>query len=425
MVAYGKYVARRYDSDRVRLSHVYMQTKGRKRSSKSTTLAAVEELEERWPAIESVARTIQDLAREDDITKIPPALHSCTAFKGCSFAGRCPKTNQQTAQQIFGRVTAMSLLPPQTQTPDVALAVQKLQSAEIPKPPPGFSEALAFIQVEGYGRPKVTGEAAKFYALSNGWALDPSGEYLGEGIAAGAVISNPDDMIRLAHEVAGHRGKQFTVTQTPPAVPSVLPPDAPESKPELAAKPVEGFTPPPAQPAAVVADELAQDIAQDQSYPAPTESEDLTQSEAMRKCIKAAETQKWGPVKKPEIAQAFTELLNAPREAVDLEAPPPVVTVGDRPPVELFVDCYAPGTIDLAPWIDSMCESLCKQYGAKDLRCAPKDGPLGYGAWKGALSAFARENTLEPGRYSLITKGSEIREVVAEALAPLIVARGF
>ena len=93
--------------------------------------------------------------------------------------------------------------------------------------------------------------------------------------------------------------------------------------------------------------------------------------------------------------------------------------------LEIFINCAVQSATDLAPWVRALCDSICKQFGAVDLRSAPQDGPLGYGRWKGALAAMVRENPPPAGRYALDTRGSEIAEVVAEALQPHTIARGY
>jgi hypothetical protein len=90
--------------------------------------------------------------------------------------------------------------------------------------------------------------------------------------------------------------------------------------------------------------------------------------------------------------------------------------------VELYVDC-APHGIALESFhtfVDEWCRLLCQRYGADDIRCAPADGPLGYGRWEGALAAVAREaiakGFVPPGSYSLDARGSKVAAVVADAL---------
>ena len=53
--------------------------------------------------------------------------------------------------------------------------------------------------------------------------------------------------------------------------------------------------------------------------------------------------------------------------------------------------------------------------GIRDIRCAPKDGPLGFGGWKGAIAAVVRDSPPPPGVYYLDTRG-DFADVFADAL---------
>lgn len=421
MPMYGDYTMRRYNVERVRLSHVYMQTKGAKRSCKTTTLADARTIERSIKNTERVVRLIVDVAKESDVNKVPPNLRICG---NCYYNNKCPKSTQQTSEQIFGKAASMTLLP--QQTPEVAAATAALQQAESVAPiSPAFAAAVAFVQVHGYGRPAFAGEAARCYASSNGWALDPTGTYAGEGKCAAVTLENPADMERLALEVSQATGVPLTKPAAAVAPPiDILPPAAPASTPALAAEPVEGLTPapqtPPVQPPAPATPPAETPTLN------PTESVDLTDSPEMTKCLKAAASDKWGPCKKPEIAKAFTELLTRQKThmTVEVDATDAIAQVKAEQ-LNIFVDCLIEGK-DLAPWVDTVLAGLCQEYGCSDVRSAPQDGPLGYGKWKGAIAIMVqgRIGELPKGDYFLYTKGSELMQTVAEALRPYVRARG-
>jgi hypothetical protein len=58
---------------------------------------------------------------------------------------------------------------------------------------------------------------------------------------------------------------------------------------------------------------------------------------------------------------------------------------------------------------------LAEQYKAADVRCAPKDSPLAFAGWKGALAALAKAEPPAPGAYA-VSSSSEIGMVAFEAL---------
>ena len=57
MPLYGQWAAEQFEAEHVRLSHVYMQTKGTPCAEKMTALVSRENLAKRWVEIEAIART--------------------------------------------------------------------------------------------------------------------------------------------------------------------------------------------------------------------------------------------------------------------------------------------------------------------------------------------------------------------------------
>ena len=65
-----------------------------------------------------------------------------------------------------------------------------------------------------------------------------------------------------------------------------------------------------------------------------------------------------------------------------------------------------------------MVTELEKQAGGCDLRCAAKDTPVAYGAWKGFLSTWVKESPPAPGVY-FARGGNDFDMVVVDALGAL------
>lgn len=117
MVGYGKWVSVQFPHvTQVRLSHGYLQTKGRG-ASKRTTLISVDDVLNRWQRVEhQVSRMIQ-VARETDPNRVEANYESCDAYnpsgradRGCPFKSVCERPPQQTLFDLIGDESAMSLM---------------------------------------------------------------------------------------------------------------------------------------------------------------------------------------------------------------------------------------------------------------------------------------------------------------------------
>ncbi len=108
------------------------------------------------------------------------------------------------------------------------------------------------------------------------------------------------------------------------------------------------------------------------------------------------------------------------------EAPPEQQEEG----FSLFVNCIATGMFfpeDGAPYVRSLCSRLEEAFGCVDLRVPPSDpakaakyaDAMGFGKWKGALSALARQSP--PTGFIRFCYGptDEVTAAVVEALRPL------
>lgn len=85
----------------------------------------------------------------------------------------------------------------------------------------------------------------------------------------------------------------------------------------------------------------------------------------------------------------------------------------------LYLDAVEDGvkTQRLEAYAEEHASALADAYKAADIRCAPKDSPLAFGGWKGALAAIVREDPPANGAWS-VSSSSEIGLVAFEALAP-------
>lgn len=404
MTGYGEWAARTNGTpvDYLRLSHVYFGTRGAPKAIKRTTLVPRAEIAERWEQVEGVARTMIDAARETNPDKVPANDQSCDAWKGCPHASYCSVKKSLTLDQFFGQTLSkeisMSVLgklnlpgfnkpaeaPAASLSMADAVADLKRREAEAAEErakaaappvvqaplPVGFKEAIAQVEAAKMGRPGMNPIVAACYSKAKNLSL-PAGQGIeGEGLLAQVTLIDPAQMIQLGAELAA----TVAATTNP-----VLPPEAPASKPETASKPIE-------QPAAPVATPEAA---------APAE---------------APKKKRGRPAGSGKKADAETDATEP----------------------EIYVNCLPRDAAqDLAPYVATLCKAITDAFNPRvdgnantgDLRTASNESPIGFGKWKGALAALARENLPPPGVYYLWTDSEPAIEV-ASALYEFVAARG-
>lgn len=457
MVSYGIWVVNKTPtvSKPIRLSHLYTNTKGRPECSKSTILIPRERLLKRWEYIEGVARTIVDVAREVDPEKVPGNKHACDSFGGCAYRAQCSTHREATLESFFGGEATMGVIDslnldqlggvPVAATPtsvvaslnlgaDVAAQMAALNAPPaapaLPALPPEFGQCVDFINAKGYGFPPLSGDAAKMYSIlmlqrgNKGFDINAQ-EYAGTGdLAKTGIVADPARLIGIAREIAPLPVKPVTAPAVPvapppppapPAVPATNPlaglfsSETPPSDPAKAALPVDGFasmnaiTPGvqiPGLVASVPASVAAPILAMGAPAAEPTNVAATmapTEEKAKRKYTKRA---------KPDGAGGAAVAENHP------------AAMGDGR--WLFINCLPNIAFeDCSRFVTEWTVGMAKHFKIgpyEDVRMAPKDHPLAFGAWRGALSAVARKaaGALAPGVYYLDTRSSELAEAIAE-----------
>lgn len=465
MLTYGEYARRRWQAEWVRLSQVFFQTVGRKQAEKATVLVRGDDLAKRWNRVDGVARRLTVVAGCSSAEQVPGNPAACRAFKGCPHVQYCSVGQRQSLESVFGGNAAMDLLSAMQQgaaapvavTPTAVSHELSLIAAEqqramaavqsavpqqaMPQQLDPFTRAVQVIRSAPYGQPQLHGAAAAaWYSIHN--SPNDGVPIGGTGALANTVIDDPAKLIALAMEIesmlrAGAAPQPAPPVAPPPVAPyvppspfapqnaGILPPDAPASNPALAAKPVEGFGAsvsfsPPAAPQQH--NPLAAMVAQATVAPvgAPTQPA-LAQPAA-------------APAKRKRRTKAEIAAANAAGPTVNPVAVQNTVNVAPAAPrpTQLPGDVFDGAFILLVdqqnisvpherfePIVDEWCRLLCQRYGADDIRCAPQDGPLGYGRWPGALAALAREaaakDLIPAGVYALDARDA-IGECVANAL---------
>jgi len=421
MVGYGLAVlnADKY-ADRVRLSHVYFQTRGQKLAAKRTIVATRDHLEGEHRRLTAVVSDMQRVAEISDASEVPKNLLACSAYGGCPHASYCPKTEAERLKNIWR--TPMSLRRA-TQT-QVTPAQQPAPAA-----PPAQAVHTAPVQPVTAHRPVRAEVAAKLRE-----EIERSDDE--EGCADCGEDLTIRNVSRLTDGTIKHIGCKGAPPQiTPPDQPVItlaqsfepVPPESIQTLPaaarELAAQNVElrrEAVKPEAQASAAEAPKrgrgrprktAAEPESQTGSPPAAveqrTERAAVQEAEHTRTDIRPA-------------LQAHESRDLAQSEQHELPATVPEHTI-------LIVDALVETcemVYDLGPEVDALAEQLARQHNAADLRCAPADSPLSFGKWKGALTAVLRAE-FTPRRYQvgnaslcgLRCLGDEVREVAAQAIA--------
>lgn len=272
-------------------------------------------------------------------------------------------------------------------------------------------------------------------------------------------------MVPVAPPVQQPSLMQQPVTQIAPSL-MVLPPDAPASNPALAAQPVEGLDNSKARELAAI--QAAAQQTQVAGLAATAAIVQQTGALPTPAVVEAANTGTFSllgttqPTPAPvmatapaAVAAAIATVAAATPETllaaanITTEAPaagkrkgpgrPPgsrkkrtvsetaqvgdvsntvTTTEEDDDSLSIFVNTMPSLAFeDIRPYVDQLCASLCATYGAADIRCAPKEGPLSFGKWQGALAAFARQNPPPAGIYLARVCGPQDPvAVVADAL---------
>ncbi len=470
MITYGAWgLTWAPETEQTRLSHGYSLTKGTAQGWKATVLVPRDEIERGAAHITGIAQTIQQAARMTSAEQVDANTRSCDAYgRGCPHkrSGLCSAGNHNSLANTFGvgaLSQLLSLSKKETSMKPTDLLAQ-LEAEEIEakaaftKPvsilTPELRTAFSIIALAGMGRPVYKGDAAKAfveYELLAGRAA-PGGETIqGEGKLMGLnAVETLDFVIGLGNDLkaraertqaralASETGIPLTpAIVTPPIteVPmSLLPPDAPASDPKLAADPVEGFgltspefsiEPPPeletpkkkrGRPAKADAVAVQTGAISDSPQSNDALLEAKRRAHAELKELRSSE----GPsflerhgVQPPSNANtlATQRLTTNEGEFTDL-------------PFELYIDAIPslPFTLlddVIAQWCNALVKFFKTPEDPSDIRCL-SDNRMGFGKWKGVLAALVRESLidskLERKRYVVMTSGSEINQVVVEAM---------
>lgn len=310
----------------------------------------------------------------------------------------------------------------------------------------------------GFGMPSLGGNAAQAYALAGGQSVPAGFVYNGIAAPPGAkrslhtvLLNEVAHIFQLESELADERASQAAPhapavqepsvkVQSQPIVAGILPPDAPESIPQLAQV---YDSPAPPQPETTFANVIV-------TQPTLAQEAATEPKKRGRPPKKIQDTTPEPVALAPHQATQIAAMSTPPPDALATPVAPavvsayPVGTVENPTPQihhemnELFVilvnaRCDGLATKSLAAYVDYINETVAKKYnttrdgrqGPLDVRAAVEGSGLGYGGWKGFVREIVKVDPPPAGLYHFDTYMSELNEIVADALRVVAEAKGW
>ena len=396
MVAYGVEMALRYPGiDRVRLSHVYFQKRGKKVALKSTLLVTVASTFELWHKVGvSVVQRMREVAKTQQFEDVPKNTNACSQFGGCPHTSKCFKDPLESF--FISKGETMSLKD--------KLKAAKSNGVEAP-PSGGFFARMA--------------EANKLYRLPNG----STAMFINS-------IGGKFSFIPVDANGAPNAAPTALDPETPiaPAVAMVVVPPPPA--PAAAASSV----PPPPAPAfgsieigkcGVGTEYVIDQQGTVAEFTGPSRDLGffLVGGERM---VKLPLTSKVDakPPPAPPVAEVTEKKPRKMQVKDETKATVPLATVSTARPadgINLFIGCTPNKPhVWLDGYIAALAEGLAVKFDVVDIRMPPdRDHELGFNKWKGALADAARKNPPPPGNYAIGSYGGDLANEVVSALVPL------
>lgn len=331
------------------------------------------------------------------------------------------------------------------------------QQQQMPTAPLMGPQDLAILcqRIQGHGRgfPAVGGNALQAYAQTIGATqpLAPDFVFKGMGNLGHVMLSEVAHFAQLAAELDAQRPpvaqpsvqyvqpveyNQTTQQYTPVAqqisaptgmpamaIPyggappmSFLAPNAPESQPQLAA--VQPSAPPSAEAPP------AEEPKKGRGRPKKEKSQDTA----------------------PEAVAAVAAQADPPSQAsAPATQAPPVTASASLLDSSAAARCAGSGSIlvnarfpnrrtqSLASYVEGLNAKISARYsvnddgspGIQDVRCAPKNSPLGYAGWKGVVRECVKAEPPPEGDYHFDTFGDELNEIVANTLEVVAESKGW
>jgi CRISPR/Cas system-associated exonuclease Cas4 (RecB family) len=388
-------------------------------------------------------------------------------------------SNPQIMQTAPAQQQAAQPQPDMRQQLAAEEAQMRQQVVQQQAPQLSLIDAWARIEKHGRGFPALGGKAAFEMGTARGYQMSGNQGFAGAGALAGIQLMEPAHVFQLLAELDGQAPQQPAPAPQPvvqqyvqqtPAVPpqaqpnftqqvaqaytqqtgqpiNFLPPGAPESMPQLAA-----VMPKDVAPAQYVMQTPVEVVAHQNTFTAPAVVQSPPE-EAKPKAPRGRPKKDKSQDATPEVTAAVAAPTANTPLPVGTPAPqaPPVMASASESGTEMKVQAqYGQPTIvlvnarragatskSLADYVDYINAELAKRYsvnddgspGIQDVRCAPKNSPLAFGGWKGAVREVVKSGVgldgLEGTTLHLDTFMDELNEAVADALRVVADQRGW
>ncbi len=357
MPGYGMFVAAKYPwAKQVRLSHIYYLTKGAPEAKKKTHVFSMDEIKRRWHSVvEPMAENMKAVAALKDEHEVEGNLNACEAFRGCAHKAYCHTYKNQSALKRI----KMGLLKSRNAAPAAvngSAAATNGATATNTTPWIGTPPPQVGAAAVEAAPKKTLGSIFKDTSTPDVPAA--AGLLVGAAVAGVDYVTPAGAVVNFSSE-AGPGWRVFTPKAGGP--PQVL-----DSNSSLT------VVPPPAPPA-----------------PPPA----------------VAAPAKRGPGRPKKNANA-AEAAGAAPAAEAAEG------------IELFINAIPSGPFtDLITYVSEITNDMQETFKVPDIRVAPNDSEIGYRRWEGALVAAVKQQPPAPGTYVAFTKGNQLVEIAAEALA--------
>lgn len=362
MVGYGEDIRLRFNSEFVRLSHIYFQKKARG-ALKSSILVPAEDIKQRWMEKgHQIVPQMRSVAKLSEFKDVPMNESACSTFGGCPFRSKCFTNPLQRLKASIGN--SMSLLDKIRAQKNGAGQAVIPPSAVIPPP----SSAVSASPTAATAAAAVQNQ---LYVLPNGLT---------------------------SMFLCAVGGKYSFISVDASGMPNGAPVMLDKDVPVFPAAPAVSFaTPAPTQTAPVVT-----------TPPPPVQVAPPPMQETKR-----------GPGRPPKIK---IEDKSMPTAASTTMAAPTAVAATTAPTgLRLYVNAIpnAPH-VTLDAYVMTKAKILAEEFKLTDIRFQPNgEHPLAFGRWKGALASLVRNEPPANGTYVVFTRGNELAEVVVEALSGL------
>ena len=387
MIGYGEFARRKWPGVQfIRLSHVAFQKRGSFSAQKNTAVFSVDVVRDRWQSLLATVEQMKDTAGAKSVADVKPNYAACDKFKGCPYRSMCPRSPSAVLSDYFGNLgsNTMGLFK------DKAAAANNTntQPSEparvlVMTNPPGVA-----VSANDAAIIKETAAILKEEAAAKNNASEHAAFY-GNCALCGEPVTSANGSRAISGKIK-HLGCKAGIVTADQKQPEGLPGQALDGTRAVA---------PSIQAAA---DNLGLGKPAEVAALANVPAVEQEQGKKPRKAREPKNT----PAPSSEPAQA---------------SPGALPVIGGNFAHALLVNArIGKGGFmfyDANEIVADICADICKAANVDDLELSPKDSPLAFGGWRGALRVAVLESEAfsAPGVYQFMVN-SDADRVALEAL---------